>query len=481
MSRTPAAGDMTSSGNSQPARVYTTWGTVLYFTEVGELRHGDSSTVPANTTLVKEGENGCVKIRGLDADSSAIDFRSEGSIGPLSGTPDFEAYIVPLERGLFGLRYGEEYLSAEPDGKITTKFRCNIWEFFLGSEMWCGNISNSEIPHQNNIDVHSLRRYIVDARSRIKTELSSGSPRILIYGYPYWSHGRVYYDVMTRFWRAGIIIDIVNWQVDHSDYFSDLAGYYDFILTAPDGVRTLLDAYRLPPSKLIVVSHHEYDIRMLVEQKGREIFDEFAAYGVVSYYVYCASMLQGVQRKPRVVSLGIDFDEFFEPISAGLHAVGYASSMSVVTFGVEWKRGHLAETATKEARLEFKVAGSTGNQVSFHDMPQFYKGVDSVLTSSISEAAQLPCMEAAAAGRLVIGTPVGHFPLRAYQGGGIITPIEEDRFVSFVKDTLIYYRDNTVAYQDKCKAIQEAARQFDWSNSFHEWVDLINQADQTRK
>jgi len=139
-------------------------------------------------------------------------------------------------------------------------------------------------------------------------------------------------------------------------------------------------------------------------------------------------------------------------------------------------RGELAEAAAREAGLEFRVAGSTGNQASFHDMPEFYRSVDAVLTSSISEAAQLPVMEAAAAGRLVIGTPVGHFPRKAYEGGGILAPIEAGKFKAFTVETLRYYKDNPTAYRDKCHAIQEAARKFDWKYTIDEWVELIEGA-----
>lgn len=473
---------MTASPEFPPARVYTTWGTRLYISEAGELRHGPDDHVPESAVL-SQNDDGSVRIDWTgDAGEWAVDFAEDG-VGPSKAVLDSGASLelVPLERGLFGLRYRGKYLCAEPDGSVTaTKVRCSTWEFFLASEMWCGCGDVKAAASSIDIDIYSLRRYIVDPGTRVKTRVKSSRPRVLVYGYPYWSHGRVYYDVMRRYWRAGVIIDIANWQVDHSAYFQTYLDYYDFIMAAPDGVRTLLDAYNVPPHRLIVVSHHENDIRMLTEQKGRDIFNQFAAYGVVSYYVYCASMMQGVQRKPRVVSLGVEFTNFFAPVAANLRVAGYASSMSVVTFGVEWKRGYLAEAAAKTAGLEFKIAGSTGNQVSFHDMPEFYKTVDAVLTSSISEAAQLPCMEGAAAGRLVIGTPVGHFPLRAYQGGGIIAPIEEKKFISFVSDTLAYYRDNPAAYRDKCQRIQDAARQFDWDNSFHEWLELLSQAERSR-
>ena len=106
-------------------------------------------------------------------------------------------------------------------------------------------------------------------------------------------------------------------------------------------------------------------------------------------------------------------------------------------------------------------------------MPDFYRTVDAVLISSISEGAGLPVMEAAAAGRLVIGTPVGHFPLKAYQGGGIIAPIEAEKFKEFAVATLRYYKENPAAYVEKCRSIQEAARKFDWEYSIG-GMDRIN-------
>ena len=131
------------------------------------------------------------------------------------------------------------------------------------------------------------------------------------------------------------------------------------------------------------------------------------------------------------------------------------------------------EAAAREAGLAFKVAGSTGNQISFHDMPEFYRSVDALVTSSVSESGPLPVLEAAAAGKLVIGTPVGHFPQMAYQGAGVMAPIEAEKFTAFTAATLLYYRDHPAAYRDKCRSIQEAARQADWQNVIETWIALI--------
>ena len=82
-------------------------------------------------------------------------------------------------------------------------------------------------------------------------------------------------------------------------------------------------------------------------------------------------------------------------------------------------------------------------------------------------------MEAAAAGRLVIGTPVGNFPRNAYEGTGIIAPIEADKFKEFTAATLRYYKANPSEFVRKCQDIQKAATKLDWQHMIGDWVELI--------
>ncbi|HKF63552.1 MAG TPA: glycosyltransferase [Dongiaceae bacterium] len=145
-------------------------------------------------------------------------------------------------------------------------------------------------------------------------------------------------------------------------------------------------------------------------------------------------------------------------------------------YGVEVKRGELAEACAREAGLDFKIAGSTGDQISFHDMPAFYRSVDALLMTSITEGDPYPVREAAAAGRLVIGTPVGHFPARANDGAGIIAPIEAEKFKAFTVAALRYYKDNPAAYVEKCREIQAAARKLDWQYAISDWIELLESA-----
>jgi predicted O-methyltransferase YrrM/glycosyltransferase involved in cell wall biosynthesis len=482
---------MTDLSAARPARLFTAFGTVLYVDVAsGELRHGAIESSPANAFFVADPgpslpyRPGWLRHESGDtrepivclADRSHFVPREAGANGTVAPTM---LELIPLERGLIAFQAGKLFLSAIPDGRVCLSApACSTWELFVASEDWCSGIpalGDDHVRHRAalNFDRKRIESFIIHPLTRVRASAKSKAKKVLIFGYTKWSHGRVYYDVCKHLHRRGYIVDILDWQAKHADYIRELIPYYDFFMSALDGVSILADSYGVPHERIIALSHHELDIRMLIEQKGIEVFESFANYGVVSEFVYSASLMRGVPRVPMVAPLGINYSEFHADIRERLATVGYASGISVKTFGIEWKRGELAAMAAREAGLEFKIAGSTENQISFHDMPDFYKSVDAVLTSSISEAAQLAVMEAAAAGRLVIGTAVGHFPLKAYQGGGIIAPIEAEKYKAFTASTLRYYKENPAAYIDKCHSIQEAAKNFDWQYSIDAWVELI--------
>jgi hypothetical protein len=51
-------------------------------------------------------------------------------------------------------------------------------------------------------------------------------------------------------------------------------------ITALDGIHILADNYEVPYEQVIAISHSEFDIRILIEQKGLAVFDKFAAYEI---------------------------------------------------------------------------------------------------------------------------------------------------------------------------------------------------------
>ena len=108
-------------------------------------------------------------------------------------------------------------------------------------------------------------------------------------------------------------------------------------------------------------------------------------------------------------------------------------------------------------------------------MPGFYKDVDCIIVSSTEEGAGLPALEAGAAGKLVISTPVGHWLERCQPGGGHTVPIDEAEFKTHSIELLKDYKSDPEKYQTKCRSIQRfAQKHYDWSAVVDKWAKVIN-------
>ena len=130
----------------------------------------------------------------------------------------------------------------------------------------------------------------------------------------------------------------------------------------------------------------------------------------------------------------------------------------------------MVEQAAQQAKLTFQAAHGYHN--SFVTMPGFYNAVDAVVVASTEEGAGLPALEASAAGKLVISTPVGLWLAKAGSSGHTV-PIEENEFLQATITHLEYYRDNETAYHLKCLDTQEHAKRYDWANVIQHWVTLF--------
>lgn len=287
-----------------------------------------------------------------------------------------------------------------------------------------------------------------------------------------WASGAVHFD-LTRYLHAhGIISDVLDWGRRYSrQEMAMLAEYYDYIVTLPGQTGVLTDQYSIPHAKIIIIAHSFHDLRIALRTRPPEELDGFAAYGVVSDTLLQTSVNLGIRRVPKVTRLGINYQKFFAPVSSALKVVGYGSTMHADSgAGLDIKRGFLAGQIAEAAGLLFRPASG----YVFLAMPRYYTQVDVVLVTSLTESVSLPAMEAAAAGRLVIGTPTGCLPYLASIGAAVLAPFDAEAYRDFVVAKLQYFRDHPAAYIDICKATQAAAKHLDWERCVQDWINLFS-------
>jgi hypothetical protein len=339
----------------------------------------------------------------------------------------------------------------------------------------------SRVPTGDDAQAEAIKavravRAIESRLTQIESRNHAVPPRrILIYTQTSWAFGAVHSSLVAHLRAAGWVADIKDWSKQYYvNEFQKEVEQYDYVLTvASGGNATLVHSYGISPEKIVIVAHDEWDVQKMIAAEGIDDFDRYAGYGVISDTLACSSIALGVKRLPFVVRYGVEHSKYRRDLAPGLSSVGYATTMQRLTVsGVERKRGALAKACAEDAGLRFVPV----NDLPFEGMPDFYDSVDSVVMPSLQEGAGLPPLEGAAAGRLVIGTPVGHFPRLAYEGLGILAPLEAAAFQRFTTDTLIYYRDNPSAYVEKCTGIQEAAKRRDWQYTVKDWIELFSNA-----
>lgn len=295
--------------------------------------------------------------------------------------------------------------------------------------------------------------------------------RILMFIGTGWAFGSVHSELVKYMHGRGVIADILDWSRGYSrDEMAMMTRYYDYFYGVIGESWPLTDSYGIPHEKIVVVAHGEYDLQHVVGTRPAEEINRFAGYAVISEFLRDMSVEMGIPRVPAIVKYGVNCRRFHAPLPTELRIVGYGGSMHRADpAGVDWKRGHLAKAATEATGLEFAPAG----QYHFLAMPQYYREVDAVLVTSLREGFGLPSMEAAAAGRLVISTPVGGFPDQAAHGAGIAAPMEPDAYRAFVTEKLEFYKSHPGEYVETCGRIRDAARYLDWEYVVDDWIRLF--------
>lgn len=289
-----------------------------------------------------------------------------------------------------------------------------------------------------------------------------------------WAFGQLHKAVCKELYKHGIYANILDSSKSYTlEELDLLQKHYDIFVTLPNFAHILVNEYLIDPSKIIIMAHEQCDILYTIQMHGVEYFNKFKKYAVISDILKIKSKEWGISVEPIITECGVHFNHFYSPVKDNLKIVGYGGAKCSPNFyGVDRKRGYLVENCVKQ------IDGLILREHKFYNhlcMPGYYKEIDCLMMSSIQDAGGLPVVEAAAAGRLVISTPVGFFEHSGPLGGGIVVPLDEDGFMSESKKNLIYYMQNEKEYREKCHSIQSYARDnYDWSIRIKNWVNLFN-------
>jgi glycosyltransferase involved in cell wall biosynthesis len=299
--------------------------------------------------------------------------------------------------------------------------------------------------------------------------------KILFFNQNRWAFGSIHQGLIKELYKHNIYANILDYTVGYSqDEFNFFMDIYDYFVTNPEIIPTLM-TYGVPPQRIVAIAHAEWDIYMAARDLVHNITNwyDLHSYGAISdklVNMFNEAHPHSKVRAQRVTN-GINFDAFYAKPSDNLQTVGFAGKMIGCNFfGLDIKRGHLVQKAAELAGLQFKP------NATYHylAMPGFYKSVDAVIMASTEEAAGMPMLEAAAAGRLCIGTPIGYFAENGKKGGGFLVDKDEKKFLEETLDILTRMRYNNEEYKKACLDIQDYAKEnYDWSKVIDQWIKLF--------
>jgi hypothetical protein len=296
--------------------------------------------------------------------------------------------------------------------------------------------------------------------------------KVLFFSQNRWAFGSIHHALSKELYSYGIIANLLDWTQQYTpEEFSLLNDTYDLFLTMPEAV-VPLSRCGIPLEKICAVAHGQWDMLLARQQFGVDFFNQIAGFGVVSDILKSKAQEFGIPKIPEVLTMGVHFDLFYRKPSDYLHNVGYAGAKETKNFfGEEIKRGHLVKEVVSNLPDFNLVEHSFYNWMC---MPGYYGKVDAVVISSTEESAGLPSMEAAAAGRLVLSTPVGYFEEHGELGGELL-PLETEGFKKQLQYKLQLFEKYPDIYRKRCKQIQEyASHTYDWRRHIGKWVDWLS-------
>lgn len=289
--------------------------------------------------------------------------------------------------------------------------------------------------------------------------------KILFFTQDRWAFGTIHHALEKELYCYDIYSNLIDWTKQYTlDEMQLLLSSYDFIVTNPEAVISIHTSYKIPLNRIIAIAHAQWDMLLAKDQnKGDQSFyEELHGFGVVSKNLISKAAEFGIKRIPEFLPIGIHYHLFERPPATTLQRVGYGGAINQPNFaGVDIKRGHLVKDIIQNNTPLYLV---THGLYIWQCMPAYYEKMDALAVSSSEESVGLPSMEAAAAGRMVLSTPVGYFAEYGPQGGGMVLSIEEEKYKQELINILKYYHSHPSEFAEHCKQIQKFAKNnYDWN------------------
>lgn len=222
---------MVDSAPLLPPRLYTMHQTVLYVDEAsGELRGGGHADSPANARLRYHGASAQIIHTAGNVDQPIICGTDRSRVSdkdaPETGTI-FE--IVPLDDSWIGLRAGDRFLSAIPDGSVSLNAEvCDAWENFLPADP-PHRLTDTKSGYTPTLSISCVEtrddRYLARAARAVERTAACIKTKCL-----YWFSNSPFPGALPN-------VDIVYVKIDgFSDFIEDINRLYLYRL--PEVVRT---------------------------------------------------------------------------------------------------------------------------------------------------------------------------------------------------------------------------------------------------
>lgn len=283
-----------------------------------------------------------------------------------------------------------------------------------------------------------------------------------------WAFGTIHHGLIKRLWDHRIYANLLDWRSIYSGMEHHyLRHRYRQICTTIDGITPLIEI-NWHPSRIVGVAHSERDLTLMLGRHDAGIVDQLKGYAVVNKDLVKVSADLGIKRVPTIVRVGVDSEFFDMPLPASLRTVGYAGAKTFeMSDKTDCKRGHLIPCVIDGLNV-------TLHEHAFYNhlaMPGYYSDIDALLVTSSYESVGLPALEAAAAGRLVLGARVGYFD----GGYGHLCRTPNDEYVADAREAIRRYTADPAAFRIACINARKTVRdQYDWGNCVLDWVSLFD-------